>query len=947
MCREEVGGPMRSLTIVFCAILVLFSFSQTEATVIHVPADSSTIQGGIDGALNGDTVLVAPNTYYEHINFNGKAILVRSETGASTTTISMVYQNIQLVRFENQEDSTSVLEGFRLENADVGSGHPGAISCIHSSPTIRNCLFVNNTGTQGGAIGCTDGSAPRILSNQFIANSAIGGGAIFLDSSSAEVSDNLFLANSAANGGAIFCKDYANASIHYNLFKNNTASTWGGALYCFFDSSTILNNTLDSNSAVNGSGIFNGSASSVIIENNIISNGSGSGLFSFAADLPVLSHNDVWNNSGGDYSGCSPGPGDISADPLFCDPGSGNYYLHATSPCLGAGQAGADIGAFSIGCGRVTVTSGPDQGGSASSDVSIFFEVQSFQDSPDTFDVSVSDELGWNINPTQIELALDPGQTDTADFTVSIPYVSVGTADSILAVAVSRSESTFRDSASLVVTCVAYAEGVDVTAGSDQSGYADSIVSVTFYIQNVGAAPDSYSLDISDTRGWSIVPLHYDLVLEAGQIEPASFTVGIPYVPLGTTDQLTLVATSKTNPLAFDFASVSVTCNAYVEDWSISPGNDVTGPSNSLATAVFFVQNTGLAPDSCRLTVSDSLGWDVQPQEYSVALDPGQQDSLFFEIQIPGAPVEATDKITLTGVSLTNPYVADTASLLVTCESYNVTITEIMDVGNDEGKQVRVEWSSFPPSDPLVTEFSVFRRRDLLLAAPFEYPPGDWDWLITLPAYGETLYSAVVPTLKDSTISEGMHWSVFFVRAGTDSPTVYFDSPVDSGYSLDNLSPSPPTGLFASHEPAVTKLTWGATTSPDFDYYTVYRDTLEGFTPDPSNRLGYTIDTSFVDSTAQLGRTYYYLTSATDFSGNESDPSNEAIGVRYIAGDANADGAVELGDAVYVLNYLFRNGPEPSPMESGDANCDGTVKFGDVIYLINYLFRDGPPPGCP
>ncbi len=111
--------------------------------------------------------------------------------------------------------------------------------------------------------------------------------------------------------------------------------------------------------------------------------------------------------------------------------------------------------------------------------------------------------------------------------------------------------------------------------------------------------------------------------------------------------------------------------------------------------------------------------------------------------------------------------------------------------------------------------------------------------------------------------------------------------------------------------------------------------------------MGYTIDTSLVDSTAQLGRTYYYLTSATDFSGNESDPSNEAIGVRYIAGDANADGAVELGDAVYVLNYLFRNGPEPSPMESGDANCDGTVKFGDVIYLINYLFRDGPPPGCP
>lgn len=64
----------------------------------------------------------------------------------------------------------------------------------------------------------------------------------------------------------------------------------------------------------------------------------------------------------------------------------------------------------------------------------------------------------------------------------------------------------------------------------------------------------------------------------------------------------------------------------------------------------------------------------------------------------------------------------------------------------------------------------------------------------------------------------------------------------------------------------------------------------------------------------------------------------------YLAGDANHDGTINVGDAVYVVNYVFRGGPPPVPMESGDANGDGTVNVGDAVYLINYIFKDGPPP---
>jgi hypothetical protein len=235
-------------------------------------------------------------------------------------------------------------------------------------------------------------------------------------------------------------------------------------------------------------------------------------------------------------------------------------------------------------------------------------------------------------------------------------------------------------------------------------------------------------------------------------------------------------------------------------------------------------------------------------------------------------------------------------------------------------------------------------KAKLEVFSPKYYPPGNWIMIDTYPAYGETLYSAIVPTLKDSTIPDGMHWSAFFVRAGTDNPIVYFDSPIDSGFSLDNLSPSPPAGLLASHEPAITRLAWTKCGDFDFDYYTLYRDTTSEFEPSLENRLAFTIDIAFVDSTAELGRPYYYVASATDFSGNESDPSNQAMGIRYITGDANASGEIDIADVMYLINYLFIGGSSPQPMEAGDCNCDGALDVGDVMYLINYLFIGGSPP---
>jgi len=55
---------------------------------------------------------------------------------------------------------------------------------------------------------------------------------------------------------------------------------------------------------------------------------------------------------------------------------------------------------------------------------------------------------------------------------------------------------------------------------------------------------------------------------------------------------------------------------------------------------------------------------------------------------------------------------------------------------------------------------------------------------------------------------------------------------------------------------------------------------------------------------------------------------------------------IDIADVVYLVNYLFIDGPAPDPLWVGEANCDGKVDIADVVYLVNYLFLEGPPPGC-
>lgn len=66
----------------------------------------------------------------------------------------------------------------------------------------------------------------------------------------------------------------------------------------------------------------------------------------------------------------------------------------------------------------------------------------------------------------------------------------------------------------------------------------------------------------------------------------------------------------------------------------------------------------------------------------------------------------------------------------------------------------------------------------------------------------------------------------------------------------------------------------------------------------------------------------------------------------YVCGDGNGDGSVNIADAVYIINYVFKSGTAPDPIESGDVNDDNDCNIGDAVYVINYVFNSGAAPVC-
>jgi hypothetical protein len=205
---------------------------------------------------------------------------------------------------------------------------------------FSDCIFLNNSGWPGG------------------------GGAAFGWASSASFFDCEFYGNTAHTaGGAIASTVHSSLTFENCTFEGNVAMFSGGAWYSAFDDPGVLSNcTLANNAAGTGAGVFLDSGE-LELRNTIVSfNLGGSGIHC-SLGYPVLTCCDVYGNEGGDWVGCIADQfginGNISDDPLFCDPVNGDYTIRSDSPCAPFSPPNEEcdlIGAWPIGCEPPTAT---------------------------------------------------------------------------------------------------------------------------------------------------------------------------------------------------------------------------------------------------------------------------------------------------------------------------------------------------------------------------------------------------------------------------------------------------------------------------------------------------------------------------------------------------------------------------------------------------------------
>src|SRR5437762_8007286 len=377
------------------ALAFAFALGAEAQTTIRVPLNYPTIQAAINAAANGDTVLVAPGTYVENINFSGKAITVTSESGPEITLIDGNRAD-SVVKFISVEGRSSVLSGFTVLNGRSGFDTPGfgdgggiwirnssptitgniiannracdglGISASFSSPLIRGNTIVNNvhegcSGGNGGGISVGGASSAEIIENVIASNfqySANGGGISLFAAGNPIIRGNIIKGNTAtglspcASGGGIYMVNWSDALIVQNVITGNKAGCGGGIYWLVPTGSNVkgprlVNNTIADNDGATGSAIYaDGFHAVVQLHNNIIAgkNGQNAVYCGNAGDAstPVFRFNNVFSPAAAAYAGFCSDPtgvnGNISADPLFADPTIGDYRLQPASPSIDAGD---------------------------------------------------------------------------------------------------------------------------------------------------------------------------------------------------------------------------------------------------------------------------------------------------------------------------------------------------------------------------------------------------------------------------------------------------------------------------------------------------------------------------------------------------------------------------------------------------------------------------------
>ncbi len=320
-----------------------------------------SIQAAIIAAVDGDEIIVAPGSYFETIDFLGRAIAVRNSGGPLITVIDGSFGG-SVVTCAAGEGPATVLQGFTITGGagtlDQGFTYGGGLFASGSSPTVITCWFLDNIADGGGGM-FIELSDASVIDCVFAGNSGSAGGGMFSAGGRSMMLDCEFTGNDALLAGGLFLGAEAPV-VASCTFRDNTSNLAGGGaavagmadavfVNCLFSGNlssaggmsiahpplAIVNCTFSRNTGGSGGGLRasnGGSLWNCIFWENVALGKSGTAQIDDVDGTVVVNFSDVE----GGWSGA--GSSNIDADPLFVDPDNGDYRLSPGSPCIDAGD---------------------------------------------------------------------------------------------------------------------------------------------------------------------------------------------------------------------------------------------------------------------------------------------------------------------------------------------------------------------------------------------------------------------------------------------------------------------------------------------------------------------------------------------------------------------------------------------------------------------------------
>ncbi len=1061
------------LTLAAVAVLV----ATVESTTIHVPAEQPTLQAGVDASVDGDTVLVAPGVYAGtgnyNVDFGAKNLVVIAESGPDSTIVNC-FDSAGAIRrgfiLEQNQDSTSVLDGFTLRQATIGvymmgsalirncvidsngigvyiqgnpeldsliinsndtgvfaevnsllrlhrlsiKGNRTGVSLLNSSAAIHLCQvdsnrlgveilngtlslvdvnLVNNDTAIGGAIG--PGSTPisgnrcgftdnniSIRGECTLTDCTIDGGAIGIESSfpdeilattcqfsnltSVVVSQTVSPKVKTSRDNIAAAPDYVNPGAEFIncIFSDNpgniafiSSGSDGDVSALVMDSCLVQNNgggidvygTLDMTStlyAQNGRGIhytvhkdvlfthsiknttiaFNADTGlsvnsykylPLVIESSLIAYNSGVGVAYSEQDTTgttKVTCTDVFGNTAGEYAYLSDQTGlngNLSLDPYFCQPDSGDYTIKDISPCAPMNNNCSElIGKYAEGCldAPPVVTSSDTV--SVIEDSMLVYRVSFVDaDGPDTI-ISIDEQVSWLASDADSIYGVPTNNTSDTSFIVAVSDGYKGDTLAVLVHVIPVNDSP-------LMTPIVPKELFEGTSINFLVSASD-IDSDTLSLLAFDLPPNAQFVDSGNNRGlFSFSPDFQssgDYVVRfladdgvSADTLPVNITVldGDPLVMNLTTPQ-----EPDTLHVLSDFPLFQWVCSdptgVYpIQGYELLVTDDTAGTTDTL----WRLDSVSTTKDTVTyggIPLIDGQRIYVQVRTFNGAIWSSWYGSIFRTNSIPTEPTPfrpARDSVI---------FVQPVLYVLNSFDADSDTVRYDFEVYDDSLLTHRLAFIEQLPEDPDSTGWMVS-----------ESLPDDRRYYWQARAFDNFEYSAWSPT------------AVFWLDASSQPPSPpTLVTPPDTVPIVYTLLP---------------QLVWHPALDPDLYDTLLYRLSLS---IDSNFTFVYVrdslTDTSLVltDSLAVNTR-YWWKVRVSDRNGltAESDASSFQT---WLSGDVNHDHVFDIGDLVYLVEYMFAGGPAVEPPVAGDVDGSCGLDIADLVYMVEYAFADGPPPviGC-